>query len=495
MSTNYKMEITKIIMSKKNVIPTNKPAKKHKWFLLVLILLCYLLLAVLPYRKQGGVSPETMETFELSDYYGDEVSSARAAILTTNEEALTERLRLIQQASRRIVLSTFDFQADNSGKLMLAALYDAASRGVEVNILIDGFSYLAHTTRGIDYFLALGQLENVTIKVYNPASLLQPQKSMARLHDKYLIIDDSAYILGGRNTYDFFLGTDTDYLNYDWDVLVYETASTPDVSLNQLQSYFSALWDSKDCRISCDSTPFFLKKKVTAATQILINLHTEALQSHPDWFTPIDYEAMTVPVNHISLLSNPTETSVKEPVLFYQMTELMLQSGEAVTFHTPYILCNDYMMERLQLLCDGNHSVTMMTNSVANNGNPFGSADYSIHRQELLDTGLSILEYDNGVSYHGKCFTIGNRLTGIGSFNWDMRSAYLDTELMLVIDSEPLNALMQASMAQYEADSLIVCPDGTYSLQEGQTPQSLTPSKNLLLKLVRPLSRFVRYLM
>ena len=410
-------------MSKKNVIPTNKPAKKHKWFLLVLILLCYLLLAVLPYRKQGGVSPETMETFELSDYYGDEVSSARAAILTTNEEALTERLRLIQQASRRIVLSTFDFQADNSGKLMLAALYDAASRGVEVNILIDGFSYLAHTTRGIDYFLALGQLENVTIKVYNPASLLQPQKSMARLHDKYLIIDD------------------------------------------------------------------------TAATQILINLHTEALQSHPDWFTPIDYEAMTVPVNHISLLSNPTETSVKEPVLFYQMTELMLQSGEAVTFHTPYILCNDYMMERLQLLCDGNHSVTMMTNSVANNGNPFGSADYSIHRQELLDTGLSILEYDNGVSYHGKCFTIGNRLTGIGSFNWDMRSAYLDTELMLVIDSEPLNALMQASMAQYEADSLIVCPDGTYSLQEGQTPQSLTPSKNLLLKLVRPLSRFVRYLM
>ena len=37
----------------------------------------------------------------------------------------------------------------------------------------------------------------------------------------------------------------------------------------------------------------------------------------------------------------------------------MLQSGEAVTFHTPYILCNDYMMERLQLLCDQNHSVTV----------------------------------------------------------------------------------------------------------------------------------------
>ena len=49
------------------------------------------------------------------------------------------------------------------------------------------------------------------------------------------------------------------------------------------------------------------------------------------------------------------------------------------------------------------------------------------------------MEYDAGVSYHGKCFTIGDRLTGIGSFNWDMRSAYIDTELMLVIDSKSLN--------------------------------------------------------
>ena len=26
------------------------------------------------------------------------------------------------------------------------------------------------------------------------------------MHDKYVIVDDSAYILGGRNTFDYFLG-------------------------------------------------------------------------------------------------------------------------------------------------------------------------------------------------------------------------------------------------------------------------------------------------
>ena len=36
---------------------------------------------------------------------------------------------------------------------------------------------------------------------------------MGRLHDKYLIVDDTAYIVGGRNTYDYFLGEGTGYIN------------------------------------------------------------------------------------------------------------------------------------------------------------------------------------------------------------------------------------------------------------------------------------------
>ena len=41
-----------------------------------------------------------------------------------------------------------------------------------------------------------------------------------------------------------------------------------------------------------------------------------------------------------------------------------------------------------------------MTNSVANNGNPLGSADYA--RNRILNTGIDIWEYEGGYSYHGK---------------------------------------------------------------------------------------------
>mgnify|MGYP002248664529 FL=1 len=133
----------------------------------------------------------------------------------------------------------------------------------------------------------------------------------------------------------------------------------------------------------------------------------------------------------------------------------MKQAKEEVVFHTPYVICDTWMLEQLEAVC-AQVDTAMMTNSVANNGNPFGAMDYQKHKGEILDTGVEILEYDGGVSYHGKCFTMDDRISGVGSFNWDMRSAYLDTELMLVIDSVPLNQQLREEMERYERDTLEV---------------------------------------
>ena len=47
-------------------------------------------------------------------------------------------MRLIRNAKEDIILSTFAFQSDESGKLILGALHDAADRGVHVRLLVDG---------------------------------------------------------------------------------------------------------------------------------------------------------------------------------------------------------------------------------------------------------------------------------------------------------------------------------------------------------------------
>ena len=45
-------------------------------------------------------------------------------------------MRLIKIAKKEIILSTFAFQSDESGKLILGALHDAADRGIR--LLVDG---------------------------------------------------------------------------------------------------------------------------------------------------------------------------------------------------------------------------------------------------------------------------------------------------------------------------------------------------------------------
>ena len=73
------------------------------------------------------------------------------------------------------------------------------------------------------WFLALDAHKNAQVRIYNPVNFLKPWDMQARLHDKYLIIDDQMYTLGGRNTTNLFLGDYSKGKNIDKELFVYET--------------------------------------------------------------------------------------------------------------------------------------------------------------------------------------------------------------------------------------------------------------------------------
>lgn len=473
-----------------------KGRRGRMWKIILTVCIIVVIIAVvlIPYLKQPKITEETKKNFSVEKFYGESASGERAKIIPENEEALEERIRMISQAKEEIILSTYDIKADISGKQVLAALLDAADRGVKVSIVTDGVPYVT-SIWGNPYFLALAGQENVEIKIYNPLRFWQPWKLMGRLHDKYLIVDRSMYILGGRNTYDFFLGDQPGYQNYDWDILVCVPEGEKDTSLEQVRDYFSSVWKISDCKLYGKSPIWKWNPSVKTAEGELRRRYKEIAKEHPDWIMEKDYTEETVEVKKMTLLSNPTHVYAKEPVVFYEMTELMKQADHEVLFHTPYIICNDWMMRQLVEVCEGEKEIRMMTNSVANNGNPFGAMDYRRNRGKIIDTGVQIMEYDDGVSYHGKCFTIDGRLTGIGSFNWDMRSAYLDTELMLVADSEELTRQMNQAMAKYEEKALKVVDESQYDLKEGQKPRKLSDKKAFRIKVLDIFGSWARFLM
>ena len=81
------------------------------------------------------------------------------------------------------------------------------------------------------------------VGVYNPVSPVGLFKLNYRMHDKYVIVDDKMYLLGGRNSNDIFLGDYTTDINVDRDILVCDTTNGKGESLQELEAYFQQIWN------------------------------------------------------------------------------------------------------------------------------------------------------------------------------------------------------------------------------------------------------------
>ena len=537
----------------------NRLKKAIKVFLIILGVLFVIVAvivgcALITYRKQPVLTDEDKEELSVDNIWKTRTEPEMAKVIEDNGEALLERIKLISNAKEEIILSTFDFRADDSGKLILGALLDASERGVSVNVIVDGVSGFLRMN-GNPYFEALAASKGTSIKIYNKVNPLAPWRSMGRLHDKYLIADRSSYIIGGRNTFSYFLGSSSPYKNYDRDALVYCENPDENSSVNDILSYFESVWNYKESKafISgvnaiADTAAYFTisenneynyceestysdnntvdssritdkknklaaKKNKLAAGKKVAEAREELHSLYADYCTDYcadnaedkiykglgksNYRDMfkdTYEVNNIALMSNPIEYSSKKPYVWYQLVELMKKADSKVKLHTPYIICNDYMYEGLKSVCDTVDDVSLMTNSVANNGNPFGSADYYVNKNSILDTGIDVWEYEGGYSYHGKSVLIDDNISVIGSFNIDMRSAYLDTELMLVIDSKDINRELNQSMEGYERVARKACRDGSYDNPYNVQPVESSAYRERQMKLIKKLALWARYL-
>lgn len=460
----------------------------------ILLIALYELVGILAgYRKQPQVSKHTKKNFRTESFYEAAEVPERAAVIEDNGEALKQRVRMIRNAKEEIVLSTFAFHSDNSGMIMIGALLDAAERGVQVRILADGFECLTSMELNPDFY-AMSSHENIEIKIYNPPNPFKPWKMMGRMHDKYLIVDGQTYLLGGRNTFDFFLGDFPGHKNFDRDVLVFCENPQEESSVSKLENYFETIWKQKDCRLFHEKASLAKRESVKKSRKAAKDAYLSYVKEHQEEIADRDYAKDTFETEKIVLLSNPIHTQSKEPVVWYELGELMKQAKQRVKIHTPYIICNEMMYDTWEEVSAKVPEFSVMTNSVGNNGNPFGSADYAKYRNRILDTGIDIWEYEGGYSYHGKSILIDDDISIIGSFNMDMRSVYLDTELMLVVRSKEVNEQLEAGMMDYEKVSRQVFADGSYYNPYDVEPIKLSEKRRKGIVLVHHLLGWARFL-
>ncbi len=437
----------------------------------------------LPYISHKKASEEIIEAFDERSFYGNKKSTERIRHITDNKEALIARLALINSAKHEIVLTTFEFFDDESGQDILSALSEAAERGVKIRMLVD--AYKGNELKNSRFARYLASLENTEVKLYNPLKALKPWKAQSRMHEKYIIADRQIYLLGGRNTNNRFLGEYGDkYLSSDRELLVYTNTPDETSSVAALYKYFEEYFSHEDC-VTLNYHDTSCESEIKSRCETLKKLYPEA-------YTEIDLNELTIPVNKISLVSGQTVTGNKSPDVWYQLIELM-KTGNNIIIQTPYIMCGKEMYSDLASLSEG-RSVSLLINSPFTGSNTFGNADYLNEREKIYSLGMRVYEHTGDVSHHTKTIVIDDRLSIIGSFNFDMRSAYIDSELMLVIDSPELNRELRDELGKYMDSSRMILPDGTVVRYEGY--EEINPSLPAKLKsyALRAFIPFIRHL-
>ena len=206
-----------------------------------------------------------------------------------------------------------------------------------------------------------------------------------------------------------------------------------------------------------------------------------------------EWNEETFEVNKITLVSNETGAHRKDPQILSVLGQLAEQSDE-VLIQTPYVICNSYMYQTLEQI-EKNSDVKIILNAVEKGSNPWGCTDYLNNKEKILGTGCDVYELMNEKAVHTKTVLIDDNISIVGSYNLDMRSTYLDTELMLVIDSEELNDHIREMAETYMEKSVEVKADGTETKGASYIEKELPDKKKLFYGVLRVVIRPFRHLL
>lgn len=459
-------------------------------FALSLYLLYFLITGVLPFRNGKDLPAEYKEFIDSYHFLREEASVDRVALVEDPMTSLKARVNLIAQAKHTIDISYYAVHMGGTSDFFFGAVLDAADRGVKVRILLDGMSG-GLTKQNRDYASALGGHKNIELRLYNTPNPLKPWTFNARMHDKYIIVDNKLLLLGGRNLGDKYFNPEgfSKSISIDRDILVFNTAyESEDHSsvLFEVRDYMDAIWNS-----DLVTEPFSTDtQKGAALRQHLYTMLQEARRKTPALF---DYEEnyyeTTVPTNHIAFLHNDFDIGVKAPKVGYAIAKLLLSAQESAFLQSPYLVLDKNSTSVLTALGQKDIRYEILTNSLASSPNVLAYSAYLNDRDEILATGAEVLEYQSKHAIHAKTYLIDDRLCIAGSYNLDPRSAYIDTELMLAIDSVEFAAYMREVLGTYQKDSLQVDADGNYIPKEGLAIQDVSTAKQLMISLVRVIVR------
>ncbi len=379
-------------------------------------------------------------------------------------DAFAARLELTRAATASIDAQYYIWHDDITGLRLLAELQEAARRGVHVRLLIDD-----HGTVGLDQELAaFDALPSAEVRLFNPFTLRGFRmlnfgfdffRLNRRMHNKSMTFDGAATIVGGRNIGDIYFGTGGPRNYIDIDVLAVGQAAA-DVSAD-----FQRYWTS------AAAYPVETLVAAEPGADSLLDERVAEMRARPEaqeYFAELrnsdvidQIAAGVVPFEWVRavLFSDDPSKAQGNPLIEDLMVRRLIDEigtpEEALDLISAYFIAGESATGRLSEMAAEGARVRVLTNSLeATDVVPVHSG-YIAYREPLIEGGVRIYELrseagerrsvrDLGIAdiskaaLHAKAITVDRKRAFVGSMNFDPRSRRLNTEMGLLIDSEPI---------------------------------------------------------
>ncbi len=409
-------------------------------------------------------------------------------------DALAARIFLIDQAKTSLDVQYYIYEDDRTGSFFTYHLLQAAERGVHVRLLVDDLS-----TSGKDKGITmLASHPNIELRLFNPNFLRGSFRNIAllfdinrlgkRMHNKALIADGSAAIIGGRNIGDDYYAASKDVVFADYDILAIGKV-VPDI-----YHQFDVFWNSEEAVPSQDvlmeqynSTEYRqARKELEEKVELFKQSRIVKAMSNSDFAKKVVQKKLQLTVaeqadfyydypEKVNTDENDNRTHISA-----QISNDLKQISKDLIVISPYFIPSQEMMARIKELREQGVEITVITNSLASTDVFAVYSGYRWYIKDLVQMGVKLYELKpksfkkffkkekwatrSRTSLHTKMMIIDDDRLAVGSANIDPRSEKLNTELLLVIHSEKLTKAHRTKVLQ------AISEEDLYRLSWGKHP-------------------------
>jgi putative cardiolipin synthase len=474
---------------------------------------------------------------KIARVYGQEHPGFSGVYALNNPvDAFAARIFMARAAEKTLDVQYYIWRKDLTGTMLLYELFLAAERGVRVRLLLDDLGVVdmdgwlavlnSHANIEVRLFNPFP-----TRRMRMLGFVTDFSRVNRRMHNKSFTVDQSVTISGGRNVGDEYFAATDRVLFADLDVMVVgpaaaavsedfdrywasQSAYPVDQLFEQEENYLSLQAEVDKILARPDSAQYTKALRQTSFAQRML-----AKDLTMDWVKT-------------RLVSDDPAKGLgpvdRSGLMIYSLESMMGQSIQKLDLVSSYFVPTEASVEVFSTMAAHGTKIRILTNALEATDVAAVHSGYAKHRKALLEAGIELYEMkrespaandgiasfgsgssgisgsggsgsgsgsgsgfggsggggigssgsggfgSSGSSLHAKTFSVNGKQIYVGSFNFDPRSAELNTESGFVIDSpamaEAVDEMFIERVPQTAYQVKLDEKGNLYWLEQGDSP-------------------------